>query len=295
MKYRTFRNIAGMVGFLAIGGSCYGCYAYWHKSMADERNRTEAERATLVAQQREQDARRAQLMASHPAGTSTSTADETPTPPGPNDLRPVDEALMRFIGERPVTGEKFKDAIPGPIKVNVYSDDGKTWNRAKMDLDRDDKWDESWSFKFGPSGNLLSVERKVSTHDDETYDQHLVATEAGWQDPGAVVATATTMTGTTAKAGNTSLREVDTVMMSLLGSLKPTSKIKDATRGKPYKINLYSDDGTAWNRAKVDLDRDDKWDESWTIRSPNDVERKVAPNDDEQYTERFQLTPAGWQ
>lgn len=38
-------------------------------------------------------------------------------------------------------------------------------------------------------------------------------------------------------------------------------KIKDATKEKPYKANLYSDDGARWNHAKVDLDRDDKDDE----------------------------------
>jgi len=36
MKYRTFRNTVSMVLFLALGGTCYGCYAWWQKSLADE-------------------------------------------------------------------------------------------------------------------------------------------------------------------------------------------------------------------------------------------------------------------
>ena len=79
-------------------------------------------------------------------------------------------------------------------------------------------------------------------------------------------------------------RPVDAVVAGMLGKNLGTSKRKDVTRGKPYKVNVYQDDGhTVANRAKVDLDRDDKWDEKWTF-ADGTISRKVAPNDDEDYT-----------
>lgn len=87
------------------------------------------------------------------------------------------------------------------------------------------------------------------------------------------------------------LRAVDRDVLDLLR--RPVqAKIKDASKGKPWKINLYSDDGAAFNRAKVDLDRDDKWDESWSFKTP--TERKVAPADDENYTEVWVLAGESW-
>ena len=71
-------------------------------------------------------------------------------------------------------------------------------------------------------------------------------------------------------------------------------KIKDATKAQPFKINLYADNGArAFNRAKVDLDRDDKWDESWTFKDGT-VEKQVAPADDENYTEVYVLKDGAW-
>jgi hypothetical protein len=69
-----------------------------------------------------------------------------------------------------------------------------------------------------------------------------------------------------------------------LGKDLGTKKVKDATKGKSYKVNLYQDDGKpSANRAKVDLDRDDKWDEKYTMTSGT-LTRKRAPNDDEEFT-----------
>ena len=71
-------------------------------------------------------------------------------------------------------------------------------------------------------------------------------------------------------------------------------KEKDATAGKPYKVSLYKDAGQAKiNRAKVDLDRDEKWDEKWTFEGL-EVKRQVAPADDEVYTEEYRLRGGAW-
>lgn len=95
--------------------------------------------------------------------------------------------------------------------------------------------------------------------------------------------------------GGTPPRQVDRITLGFRGKDLRTDKWKDATKGEPYKVNLYQDPGFATtNRAKLDLDRDDKWDEKWTFDGEN-VVREVAPADDEKYTERYSWTGEAWQ
>jgi len=71
-------------------------------------------------------------------------------------------------------------------------------------------------------------------------------------------------------------------------------KQKDVSKGKPYKINVYKDAGqTTVNRAKVDVNRNDKFDEKYTFE-PGKITLQRAPNDDEQYTETYHWTGGGW-
>ena len=89
-------------------------------------------------------------------------------------------------------------------------------------------------------------------------------------------------------------REIDTIVLGWQGKGLGNKKLKDVTKGKPFKVNLYQDDGNSvMNRAKVDLDRDDKWDEKWTFDGPN-VSRKVAPADDENHTELTVWNGSEW-
>ena len=86
-------------------------------------------------------------------------------------------------------------------------------------------------------------------------------------------------------------RAVDKAVASYIGK----DKKKDVTRGKPYKVNVYQDDGHSMaNRAKLDLDRDDRWNEKWTFRDDGTVQRQVAPDDDEAYTVKEVWGPDGW-
>ena len=83
-------------------------------------------------------------------------------------------------------------------------------------------------------------------------------------------------------------------VMAFKGRNIGSKKIKDAARGKPFKINVYQDEGHATaNRAKLDLDRDEKWDEKWTFDADG-VQRKVAPNDDEDYSQVLRWTGTEW-
>jgi len=100
---------------------------------------------------------------------------------------------------------------------------------------------------------------------------------------------------TAAAAGGPSVRPVDQAVMAYQGRDLGSSKQKDVTKGKPYKVNLYQDAGkSSCNRAKVDLDRDDKWDEKWTFDG-DAISRKVAPADDENYTDEYLWDGSAWQ
>lgn len=90
------------------------------------------------------------------------------------------------------------------------------------------------------------------------------------------------------------LRRVDEAVMSRMGEDLGGPKQKDVFKGQAWKINLYQDEGhTAMNRAKIDLDRDDKWDEKWSFDGEN-ISRKVSPNDDEDYSQEFDWNGSGW-
>jgi len=89
-------------------------------------------------------------------------------------------------------------------------------------------------------------------------------------------------------------RPWDAVVLGYQGQDIGSDQRKDVSKGRSYKVNVYQDAGhdTA-NRAQVDIDRDDKWDEKWTF--PDDgVTRQVAPKDDEDYTESWTWTGREW-
>lgn len=309
MKYRNFRNIVAVVALAGMGGTCYGCYACWQVNLAqeeqDRRVREQAaatERAAVEERARADaaaalaaDQKSAQLAAIDAALLQTSPGAYWKNAPG---LRPVDVDVLGLL-DRPVV-DKIKDATRGKRwKVNVYSDDLKRFNRIKVDLDRDEKADESWTIKPDHS-----IERQVADRDDEKYNRHYrLDRAAGWIDLDLEASRAATRMAQgaldglaqpmTQPGGALALRPVDADMLALVKG-PAQEKVKDAIKGKSYKINLYSDDGRRFNRAKVDLNRNDKWDESWTFGADGSIERKLAPADDEQYTETLRLDGGVW-
>ncbi|MBX3233382.1 MAG: hypothetical protein KIT84_33850 [Labilithrix sp.] len=110
--------------------------------------------------------------------------------------------------------------------------------------------------------------------------------------------TPTPNTATPTAADPLALREVDREILARLPMSISGAKVKDAFKGKSYKVDFYKDDGFAKvNRLKIDLDRDDKWDEKWDIEdgSPTPkIKRHVAPRDDEQYTDEYRLLEGRW-
>ncbi len=89
-------------------------------------------------------------------------------------------------------------------------------------------------------------------------------------------------------------RAADRVISSRIGTDLGSTKLKDVSKGQPYKVNLYQDEGhPSLNRAKIDLDRDDLWDEKWTIDGDS-ISRKVSPGDDEDYSVSQVWSDGSW-
>jgi hypothetical protein len=216
-----------------------------------------------------------------PESPTITTLDHKPSKPPPRGASPNNanyhDAMLARLGQPSMGETKIKDLLgSGSPKVNVYADAG-IWNRAKVDLDRDEKWDEKWRWEADV------VYLATAPNDDEAYGPEQIFGE-----PAPEPKPAASDDGAPTANEINELREVDTLLLELL-ELPVQTKIKDASKGRSFKINLYSDDGQRFNRAKVDLDRDDKWDEQWTLKADGAIEREVALADDEDYSQRFVL------
>lgn len=210
-----------------------------------------------------------------PAAEAATAAPPAAAP----DLRAEIDAKVMSAARIALPGDKAKDVTDGrtPYKINLYQDEGHAApNRAKVDLDRDDRWDEKWTMERG------SITRKVAPADDEQYTEEYRWDGANW------VATVETPAAFPPGAG----RPVDRYLVAQAGRDIGTTKVKDAAKSKPFKVNLYQDEGNATlNRAKVDLDRDDKWDEKWTFAGDS-ISRKVSSGDDENYDQEYTWDPS---
>ena len=90
------------------------------------------------------------------------------------------------------------------------------------------------------------------------------------------------------------MRPEDVTALEYRGRDIGSDKLKDVSKGRSFKVNVYQDAGhTTANRVKIDLDRDDKWDEKIDFK-PEGVIRQVAPNDDENYTQTYHLVDGAW-
>ncbi len=104
----------------------------------------------------------------------------------------------------------------------------------------------------------------------------------------------TTTTTSVAKDGELPARAWDAEILAWRTRGIRGDKEKDVTKGKSYKVNVYKDAGNATvNRAKVDLDRDDKFDEKYTFEASK-ITLQRAPADDEKYTETYHWTGSAW-
>ena len=137
MKYKTFRSLIIASGLVAVVGGGYLMCSPSHQSKL-----VPVEPVAIPAEVQPAEVQPASVQ---PAATT-------------KDYRAY---LLSELG-KPSRGDKIKDAIAGPVKVNMYAKNG-VWDRAKVDLDRDEKWDEKWWMNKG------KVMREVSPDDNEKY------------------------------------------------------------------------------------------------------------------------------
>lgn len=177
MKYKTFRNsvLTGAVA-LVIGGPIYLYYSGSAKVDVDgESAMPEPEVAAAAATTTPSPAGdpAAGLNAAPPPspgapGTQAAQASQASQTSGAtSELRDLDRQVLK-LSETSITGDKVKDALKSvPFKVNLYSDEpsGRV-SRLKIDLNRNEKWDEKWSFETLDGRRL--VKRQVSPADDDT-------------------------------------------------------------------------------------------------------------------------------
>jgi hypothetical protein len=220
--------------------------------------------------------------ATQPVVAPVPAASPAPAP-APAPAPSATDVALSYQGKN-LLSPKLKDVSQGrPYKINVYQDEGHTSvNRLKIDLDRDDRWDEKWTF----DGD--GITRQVAPNDDEVYGEPQTWTGSGWSGGDAPEPAP-------APAPAAGLSPVEAAAMAYQGRNLGSPKLKDVTKGKPYKINVYQDEGkTTANRLKIDRDRDDRWDEKWTFDG-DAVTRKVASQDDEAYDVEQRWTGSGWE
>jgi hypothetical protein len=194
-------------------------------------------------------------------------------------------------------GVKFFKKLP-TYQIDFRCDKAKGfdfWNRVKIDWDFDKKWDEKWDFRKNGS-----IKRQCSTNDDEVYDLIQETVEGKWQTVGETVKTTPENT--------TKENSLPTLHQEIISIQKNTAlsegKADDNNGGlKLYKkmdayfLDLRCDKAKGfdyWNRAKVDWDKDKKWDEKWDFGKNGTIKRQISTKDDEIYDLTEQLVNGKW-
>ena len=155
MRYKTFRTLAIVGVFGAGAAGLYGLSRLGGGS-SPEPSPAPVERPARVVEP--------------PAAPATSVAPAAAPDTSPDALRPMDREILARVAQG-ISGGKGKDAIKGRAwKVNLYQDEGHSRvNRLKIDLDRDEKWDEKWT--FSTEAGVEKVKRQVAPNDDEAYTE----------------------------------------------------------------------------------------------------------------------------
>lgn len=163
MTYRTFILIRNSVGAglvaLAGFGVMKGCTSAARQSPAASSSRVTS--ATQDAP------RKTSSSKSTPAAPATAASY-----PERQQLAALERKVIRFSQQALTNGSSDGSSRKWRIKedritVELRSDTAKgstTWNRLKVDLDRDKNWDEAWDLKPGKP-----IKRRIAPADDENY------------------------------------------------------------------------------------------------------------------------------
>lgn len=157
---------------------------------------------------------------------------------------------MKFANSKSNRSGKAKDLLgsSNPWKLNLYDDnlDG-TWDRAKLDTNRDEVEDEKWTYKNGRW---------------EKENGRLVWSGKKWQK-------ASDLAQANSRATDPTLARYREAMKIAMSRSNRAAKGKDVLgASSPWKLNVYDDnqDGV-WDRAKLDTNRDEVDDEKWTFKN----------------------------
>lgn len=169
MRFKTFRML--LIGGLAVGG-IGGLVAV---STCCKKDETAAKPEVKAAAPGPKET-------TAPKPTPTPTPAPTPTPTAASDglaLRPMDQQILDYLA-KPATTDKVKDAFPGQTwKANIYRENGAAkFNRVKIDLNRNEKWDEKWSVET--DGGQEVIKRQVAPADDEKYTEEYRLKAGKW-------------------------------------------------------------------------------------------------------------------
>ncbi len=125
----------------------------------------------------------------------------------------------------------------------------------------------------------------------------LFSSDSSRNEPPVTRSTPTPAPSSTPTPSNTGLRREDQMIIDYLSrqSTATTDKIKDAFPRESFKVNIYRDgSGPTWTRLKLDLDRDNKDDEKWTLANGQPDKRQVSTRDDEQYDREYRWRGGQW-
>jgi hypothetical protein len=213
-------------------------------------------------------------------------------------LRAIDRAILDRLAA-PAPSARANDIFPrelAEVDLAVVTDNltGKTEvRRVYIDLNRDGKNDEEWIVHGTEVTRTASPLPGAGGRVD-----HYKLEGDGW--------TLTEGTGLTAMQEPVAptpppppidLRDLD---RQILGVVAAPANIqgrvaRDITSGKPMRVQVFKNyNQTAVERVQIDFDRDDQWDEKWSVRG-QEVSRAVSPKDDGKYSERYALKNGKWQ
>jgi hypothetical protein len=125
----------------------------------------------------------------------------------------------------------------------------------------------------------------------------LLGSRSPKDEPPVVQTTPTPASTVTPPPSNSGLRREDQMIIDLLNRQPKAAsdKIKDAFPRESFKVNIYRDgSGSTWTRLKIDLDRDNKDDEKWTLTNGQPDKRQVSTRDDEQYDREYRWRGGQW-
>lgn len=186
--------------------------------------------------------------------SSSSTSSTSPKQiAGPKKAEYYSSVLKIAESSKAEPRSTGKDLLRAPAwKVNFYEDTGDfVFDRLKIDFERDGNWDEAFTRKsdghWERDGDGMHLEALARTNGSSPYYKLPATSE---QEQYIAVLNASRLV------------------------VKPNSSAKDITKGTGWKINIYEDTGDdLLDRIKIDKNRDDVWDEAWSIKSDGHWER----------------------